>query len=166
MNEDQSNYAQTLLQAVNDLERIGDHADNIVELAIYSVEHKIKFSDEALASIHSMAELTGETLRLALKALETGDHTLARQVIRNEVIIDNLEKEFREGHIMRLNEGICTGTEGSVFLDLLGNMERVGDHAVNIAEYVLGQMGATERMEVKIVSKRIAEDEDGARNKN
>ncbi|WP_347488373.1 Na/Pi cotransporter family protein [Desulfoscipio sp. XC116] len=164
MSEDQSNYTQTLLQAVSDLERIGDHADNIVELAIYSVERKIKFSDEASASMQSMAELTGETLGVALKALETGDHFLAKQVIKNEVVIDNLEKEFREGHIMRLNEGICTGTEGSVFLDLLGNMERVGDHSVNIAEYVLGQMGAIERLKVKKASKKIAADESKSRN--
>jgi phosphate:Na+ symporter len=164
--EDQANYAQTLMQAVSDLERIGDHADNIVELSIYSVEHKINFSDEALASIRSMAELTEETLQMALKALETGDRSLARQVIRNEVVIDNLEKEFREGHIMRLNEGICTGREGSVFLDLLSNMERVGDHSVNIAEYVLGQMGAVERREVKMASKRIAMDEENQAKKN
>ncbi|TYO95968.1 Na/Pi cotransporter family protein [Desulfallas thermosapovorans] len=166
MNEDQSNYAQTLLQAINDLERIGDHADNIVELAVYSVEHKIKFSDEAMASVRSMARLTGETLDAALKALQTSDRSLARQVIKNDVVIDNLEKEFREGHIMRLNEGICTGTEGSVFLDLLSNMERVGDHSVNIAEYVLGQMGAVERLEVKMASKRIASGEDVERKIN
>lgn len=159
LNTDQSNYTTTLLQAVSDLERIGDHADNIVELTVYGVEHRINFSDEARASIRSMADLTGETLKMALKALETGDRTLARQVIKNEVIIDNLEKEFREGHIMRLNEGICTGAEGSIFLDMLSNMERVGDHAVNIAEYVLGEMGAVERQKVKVASKLIANEE-------
>lgn len=157
---DQSNYTTSLLQAVSDLERIGDHADNIVELTVYGVEGHITFSDEAKASIRSMAELTGETLEMALKALETGDRTLARQVIKNEVVIDNLEKEFREGHIMRLNEGVCTGAEGSIFLDILSNMERVGDHAVNIAEYVLGEMGAVERQKVKVASKMIAHDEE------
>ncbi len=162
MTEDQSNYATTLLQVVTDLERIGDHADNIVELSIYSMENKITFSDEAVASIRSMAELTEKTLNMALKALETGDSFMARQVIRNEVVIDNLEKEFREGHIMRLNEGLCGGAEGSVFLDLLSNMERIGDHSVNIAEYVLGEMGAIERQKVKMASKAIAIKEDKA----
>lgn len=156
---DQSNYTTVLLQAVSDLERIGDHADNIVELTVYGMENRISFSDEARASIRAMAELTAETLEMALKALETGDRALARQVIRNEVVIDNLEKEFREGHIMRLNEGICTGAEGSIFLDILSNMERVGDHAVNIAEYVLGNMGALERQKVKVASKLIAAEE-------
>lgn len=159
MSEEQSNYASTLLQAVSDLERIGDHAINVVELAVYNKENNINFSEEARASIRSMAELTEETLSMALTALENGDHILARKVIKNEVVIDNLEKEFRYGHIMRLNEGTCTGHEGSVFLDMLSNMERIGDHAVNIAEYVLGDMGAIERQKVKSASKTIAMDQ-------
>lgn len=159
LSDEQTNYASTLLQAVNDLERIGDHADNIVELAIDAKENNITISDEAMASIRSMAKLTEETLNMALTALETGDHKLARKVIKNEVIIDNLEREFRYGHIMRLNDGICTGSEGSIFLDMLSNMERIGDHAVNLAEYVLGDMGAIERQKVKAASKIIAMDE-------
>jgi len=156
MSEEQSNYASTLLQATGDLERIGDHADNIVELAIYCKENNVTFSEEAQASIRSMAELTEETLGMALTALENGDHSLARKVIKKEVVIDNLEREFRYGHIMRLNEGICIGSEGPIFLDMLGNMDRVGDHAVNIAEYVLGDMGAVERQKVKMASNAIA----------
>jgi len=159
MSEEQSNYASTLLQATGDLERIGDHADNIVEMAIYSKENNVAFSEEAQASIRSMAELTEETLGMALNAMENGDHSLARKVIKNEVIIDNLEREFRYGHIMRLNEGVCAGSEGPVFLDMLSNMERIGDHAVNIAEYVLGDMGAIERQKVKMASKAIAMEE-------
>ncbi|MFZ5643083.1 MAG: Na/Pi cotransporter family protein [Bacillota bacterium] len=158
MSEEQSNYASSLLHAVNDLERIGDHADNIVELAIYAKENNIHFSEEAQASIRSMAELTEETLGMALTALENDDKLLARKVIKNEVIIDNLEKEFRSGHVMRLNDGACTGFEGSVFLDMLSNMERIGDHAVNIAGYVLGEMGAIERQKVKQASAAIAHD--------
>lgn len=160
MTEEQSNYASTLLQAVNDLERIGDHATNIVESTIYSMENKIVFSEEAVASIRDIAELTEETLNMALTSLKTGDRALARQVIKNEVIIDNLEKEFRFGHIMRLNDGVCNGAEGSIFLEILSNIERVGDHAVNIAEYVLGKMGTLERQEVKLASKKIALEED------
>lgn len=156
MTEEQSNYASTLLQAVNDLERIGDHADNIVELAVFGRESHITFSEEALASVRSIAELAEETLGMALTSLENSDLPLARKVIKNEVIIDNLEKEFRYGHIMRLNEGLCSGAEGTIFLDMLSNIERIGDHAVNIAEYVLGDMGAIERQKVKIASKTIA----------
>lgn len=158
LTRNQSNYALTLLHAVNDLERIGDHADNIVELAVYAVENKVSFSQEALKSIKEMASLTGETLQLSLKALEKNDHELARKVIKNEVVIDNLEREFRQGHIERLNEKKCSGIAGAVFLDLLSNMERIGDHSVNIAEYVLGDMGSVERRKVKSSSRSIAYD--------
>ena len=138
------------MQAAHDLERIGDHADNIVELAVYEKENNIVFSYEAKASIRSMAELTEETVGMALVAMENHDVDLARKVLKNEVVIDNLEKEFRYGHIMRLNEGKCTGFEGSVFLDILSNMERIGDHAVNIAEYVIGETGPLERQRAKL----------------
>lgn len=150
LNEEQSNYTSVLLHAVNDLERIGDHSDNIVELAIYAVENKVTFSNEALESIKSMYELTHETLELSLEALRNNDHDLALKVVRNEVKIDSLERQFREGHIHRLNEGQCISVAaGAVFIDVLSNMERIGDHAVNIAEYVLGEMGAIERGFVK-----------------
>ncbi|WP_031514654.1 Na/Pi cotransporter family protein [Desulfofalx alkaliphila] len=153
---EQSNYSTTLLHAVNDLERIGDHADNIVELGIYATENKVTFSEEAVKSVYAMAKLTEETLKLSLEAFEHNDHELARKVIQNEVIIDNLEREFRQGHIERLNEKICSGIGGALFLDLLSNMERIGDHAVNLAEYVLGDMGTIERRQVKYYSSMIA----------
>lgn len=156
MSEEQSNYASTLLQVTGDLEQIGDHANNIVELAIYGKENNAAFSEEAQASIRSMAELTEETLSMALAAMENDDHSLARKVIKNEVIIENLEREYRYGHIMRLNEGICSGFVGPILLDILSNMERIGNHAVNIAEYVLGDKGATERQKAKMSSKAIA----------
>lgn len=156
LTEEQSSYATVLLHAVTDLERIGDHADNIVELTIYGMENKISFSNEAMESIRTMAELTGSTLELSLKALKENDHELARKVIQNEVIIDNLERQFREGHILRLNEQECVGICGSIFLEMLSNMERIGDHAVNLAEYVLGDMGMLERRQIKNRSSQIA----------
>lgn len=156
MSEEQSHHASTLLQAVNDLERIGDHAVNIVESAVFSMENKIVFSEIAQANLHSMAELTEKTLNMALEAFKNNDHDLARQVIKNEVLIDSMEKEFRFGHILRLNEGKCSGSEGSIFLDMLSNIERIGDHAVNLAEYVLGRMGTLERQQVKQTSMNIA----------
>lgn len=149
LTEEQSNSASILLHAVNDLERIGDHADNIVELTIYGMECKISFSHEALESLRTMAELTSSTVELSLQALMEQNHELARNVIKNEAIIDSLERQFREGHIQRLNEQECVGVCGSVFLDMLGNMERVGDHAANLAEYVLGETGTIERRHAK-----------------
>lgn len=145
ISEEQSNYVSSLSQIAHDLERIGDHSDNIVELAVYEKENNIKFTDEAIASIEQMSLLTEETFNLSLLAFEKNDKQLAKKVLKNEIVIDNLEKEFRYGHIRRMNEGRCSGFEGSVFLDILGNMERIGDHCVNIAEYVIHVIESKEK---------------------
>lgn len=145
LSRDQSDYATVLLQTVSDLERIGDHAENIVELADYAAEHGVVFSENALEDLRSMVQLTEETLRLALKSLEVGDGAMAERVLKNEVLVDEMEKEYRKRHIQRLNEKLCTPSGGAVFLDMLNNLERISDHAVNIAEYVIGEAGVNQQ---------------------
>ena len=63
---------------------------------------------------------------------------LARTVAEKEDLIDKMERKFRKNHILRLNEGRCTAQAGMVFVDIVSNLERIGDHAVNIAEAILG----------------------------
>jgi phosphate:Na+ symporter len=63
-------------------------------------------------------------------------------VLSKEVKIDQMEKDFRKTHIMRLNEGACTGDAGILYVDVISNLERIGDHAVNIAQAVLGEQKA------------------------
>jgi phosphate:Na+ symporter len=64
---------------------------------------------------------------------------VAEQVLTHEETIDELQETYRRAHIRRLNEGICNGSNGAVFLDVLNNLERIGDHCRNIGEYVLGE---------------------------
>lgn len=139
LSKEGSNRAYEILQSLNDLERIGDHSENIVELADYASKYKATFSDQAKEELQSMVELTTENLRVALEALENDSRELAKQVVQNEIMLNKLEKEYRRSHIRRLNERICDGNAGAVFLDLLSNLERIGDHARNIAGYVLGE---------------------------
>jgi phosphate:Na+ symporter len=136
---EQSNYAYIYIQAVNDIERVGDHTTNIVELTQAKNEQGIRFSLEALADMRKMIDKTAETYELALKSMEENDHELARKVVENDDIIDQMEKDFRRAHINRLNEGICSGDAGAIYIDILSNLERIGDHSVNIAQYVLGE---------------------------
>lgn len=126
-----------ILQAIGDLERVGDHAENLVELTDYCLENKIVISQEANAMLRSMFQEVEQAFGDSLSALRNNNKEIARQVIQRDDIIDNMETELRKGHISRLNAGKCSAGAGAVYLDLLSNLERIGDHAVNIAKYVL-----------------------------
>lgn len=137
MNEQESGKVSILMQTINDIERIGDHAENIVELAEFTITQKVEFSEEALAELKEMISLTDQTIGYALQALENDDKEAAEKVLTNESELDKMERDYRKTHIARLNNNLCTGSSGSVFLDILSNLERMGDHSKNIAQYVL-----------------------------
>jgi phosphate:Na+ symporter len=137
MNVQESGKTSILMQTINDLERIGDHAENIVELAEYTVTHKVEFSEEAIAELKQMIDLTDQTIGQALQALEHEDKQAAEKVLTNESELDKMERDFRKTHITRLNNHLCNGNSGAVFLDILSNLERMGDHSKNIAQYVI-----------------------------
>lgn len=139
MSLEESNRAYVYIQAINDIERVGDHTENIVELTELRINKNIRFSLEALADMRKMIDKTRETYNWALTSLEKNDTNLAHQVVNNDDDIDQMEKDFRRAHINRLNEGICNGDAGAIYLDILSNLERIGDHSVNIAQYVLGE---------------------------
>ncbi|PSL41186.1 phosphate:Na+ symporter [Planomicrobium soli] len=127
-----------LMETVRDIERIGDHFENILELVDYQEENKVKLTPEAMADLEEMFTLTIETVQKALDALDTSDHDVAREVAQQEDLIDKMERKFRKKHIMRVNEGACSAQAGIVFVDIVSNLERIGDHSVNIAEAILG----------------------------
>ncbi|ANU23494.1 Na/Pi cotransporter family protein [Planococcus donghaensis] len=127
-----------LMETVRDIERIGDHFENIIELVDYQENNKVKITEDAMEDLTEMFTLTIATVQKALKALDTTSHELAREVAEQEDLIDKMERKFRKKHILRLNEGLCTGQAGIVFVDIVSNLERIGDHAVNIAEAILG----------------------------
>jgi len=133
-----SKRSHTIMMAIGDIERVGDHAQNIVELADYASAHGLGFSDKALGDLEKMTEQVKEILLLSLEALEKEDKHLAQKVIEKDNIIDEMEKELRKAHIARVNARKCNGNVGAVYLDILSNLERIGDHSVNVAGYVIG----------------------------
>ncbi len=137
LSTEESNHAHIILQSLNDIERIGDHCENIIEQATDATLYNVSFSGEARQEMDNILEVTNNTLLLAYRALERQDKSVARQVLAHEEKIDELQATYRKAHIRRLNEGICNGSNGAVFLDMLVNLERIGDHCRNIAGYVL-----------------------------
>lgn len=128
-----------LVDSTRDIERIGDHMENIIELVDYQILNRLTLSTEAQNELNEMFELTISTLNDAIQSLKNFDIELARSVIQKEEQIDKMERLLRKRHILRLNNGNCTGNAGIVFVDIVSNLERIGDHSVNIAEAVLGE---------------------------
>lgn len=126
-----------LFSTINDIERVGDHADNIAELAVYKSEKNLSFSENAIQEIEHMSERVFKSIDHSIDSLATGDVSSARKVLEREGEIDMLEKNLRKKHIKRLNAGDCQPGSGVLFLDLISNLERIGDHASNIALAVL-----------------------------
>lgn len=127
-----------LIDTVRDIERIGDHFENILELIEYQQANKVKITDSAMDDLETMFNLTVRTVEEALQALDQKNLEIASEVVKKENEIDSMERTLRKQHILRMNEGSCSGQAGIVFVDIISNLERIGDHAVNIAEYVLG----------------------------
>lgn len=138
---DESAHHVTLMETVRDIERIGDHFENIIELIDYRDVNRVTLSEDAMVDLSEMFTLTIETVQKAVQSLDLNDMDLARTVTQKEDLIDKMERKFRKNHILRLNERSCSAQAGMVFVDIVSNLERVGDHAVNIAEAILGKRG-------------------------
>ncbi|MFC5714012.1 Na/Pi cotransporter family protein [Thalassorhabdus alkalitolerans] len=137
LNPTQSELHSQLMHNVTDIERIGDHCENIMELSEHAMVHKVKFSDEAKEGLAHMVSITSLAVEKALMALEKEDVNIAMEVLEIEGEIDQTEKLNRKAHVERLNAGECSGTNGMIYLDMLSNLERIGDHASNIVESLI-----------------------------
>ncbi|WP_373896259.1 Na/Pi cotransporter family protein [Virgibacillus natechei] len=128
-----------LMDSVRDIERIGDHFENILELIDYKISNKVHITEQAQEDLNNMFDLTIMTVKQAVQSLNQMNREDALAVIQKEDQIDKMERNYRKKHIIRVNEGKCSGSAGIVFVDIISNLERIGDHAVNIAEEVLGE---------------------------
>lgn len=122
---------------INDIERIGDHAENIADLTSQKISKKLEYSDHACEQLHKMYDKTIQALEIAIDSYQNRDVEKARSINDVEASIDKLQKKYRELHIQRLYDGTCNAYAGTIFLDLLSNLERIGDHSTNIAESVI-----------------------------
>lgn len=133
LSQDLSMLLNSCTSGAADIERIGDHGENIVELAQYMSERKEQFSQKAILELQEMFGLVLTAIEKSVSAIETEDYALGAEVEGIEPKIDQMEKVLRARHIERLNSGKCSPSAAVVFIDILSNLERVGDHANNLS---------------------------------
>ena len=140
LTERQKLVVNDLFYSINDIERVGDHAENLAEQAEYMVQHNISFSETGESDLHVICETAFKSFQHSIEARRKGDMDDVRKVSQYEDEVDTLEEELREKHIERLSAGKCDPSAGVVFLDLISNLERISDHAYNLAGYVKDEM--------------------------
>ncbi len=137
LSENDSKVVSSMLHTIGDLERISDHAVNIVEAAEEMHTKKIKFSEQALRELPVIINAVREILDMSINSFVRYDVRLAKCVEPLEDVIDQLRSDLKSRHIDRLRSGKCTIELGFILQDLLTNFERVSDHCSNIAVYLI-----------------------------
>lgn len=122
-----------LFHVVNDIERIGDHAENIADAALSCKESGVVLSKLAQKELGEMIDMVNAIIRYSVEMFKTGNLSHMEDIIHLEDAIDEKERELQQSHIDRLTRNECTPQAGMIFSDLVSGLERVADHATNIA---------------------------------
>ncbi len=138
ISNEMSSELPVLLHMINDLERIGDHAVNIVEIAERKIEQKLTFSDLALTDAAQLKKEAEQMCDYIITALENNDTDAAKSALINEDNLNKMQIDLRRSHVQRMSEGLCSPEAGLIFCDLVDNVEKVGDHLTNVAQAVIG----------------------------
>jgi phosphate:Na+ symporter len=140
LTEEISQELPVLIHSVNDIERVGDHAENIVELAERKIEKKLSFTDDAMKDLTLMWNELSSMMIETAEALKKNDPSVAESVLEREHRINLFQEDLKDSHVSRLNSGQCNMISGVVFIDLVDNLEKIGDHLTNVAQGVIGKM--------------------------
>lgn len=126
-----------LFHVVNDIERIGDHAENVADAAKQRIETGVTISKEAQKELGQMLDMVNEIYRLSTETFKTGRDTNIDKVTELEDKIDDMERQLQANHVARLTRNECTPEAGMIFSDVVSGLERVADHSTNIAYSIL-----------------------------
>ena len=127
------NSLGALFHVVNDIERIGDHAENVADAARQRKEEGVSISKEAQKELGDMLEMVNKIIRYAVEMFAKSDETHMQEIITLEDQVDEKERELQKKHVERLTRGECSPEAGMIFSDIVSGLERVADHATNIA---------------------------------
>jgi phosphate:Na+ symporter len=121
---------------IGDIERIGDHSENLAKLNMKVIDSKLPFSSQAREELSEITEATRLFLNKTLNFLIGETPVNLKKAFVMEDNIDLMVRRMRKHHIKRLNEGVCTVTSGLIFMDMLHNFEKIGDHSINICQQI------------------------------
>ena len=139
LSQKESEILTNILDSSRDLERIGDHAEGLINLTDYLQRKNVQFSEAALEELAQIYHATTEFIKDALESVENNDIEKAQSLIERHKEINNMERVLRKTHIKRLNNGECSPQAGVNFIDIISHYTRVSDHAMNLAEKVLAE---------------------------
>ncbi len=139
LSQKESEVLTNILDSSRDLERIGDHAEALINLNDYLQHKNVQFSEAALEELAEIYLKTSEFVKDALESVENNDLEKAQALIERHEDINNMERVLRKTHIKRLNNGECSPQAGVNFIDIISHYTRVSDHAMNLAEKVLAE---------------------------
>lgn len=126
-----------LFHVVSDIERIGDHAENVADYTRTMIDQNLSFSEIGIQELKEMYHMNKELLNLSMDMFKNRSEEHLQEIIKLENRIDELERELQNAHVERLTKNECNAHAGTIFSDLCSNLERVGDHATNIAFSIL-----------------------------
>lgn len=134
--EDRKNIG-ALFHVVNDIERIGDHAENVADAAVQRKKTGVTFSKSAQREMGEMLDMVNTLVRFSVEMFSSGEEEHLEDILHLEDAIDEKERELQRFHVDRLTRNECTPEAGMIFSDIISGLERVADHATNIAFSVL-----------------------------
>lgn len=126
-----------LFHVVNDIERIGDHAENFADAARTRIETGVSISKDAQKELGQMLDKVNELFRLSVETFKSGKDTYMTKIEELEDETDEMERRFQANHVARLTRNECTPEAGMIFSDVVSGLERIGDHSTNIAYSIL-----------------------------